>query len=148
MLVPFFGFINFSHLRTRASTRALTPTHPPTHTHAKLFRKRSKRCHPGGCWVPGWTLQHIHLDLPGAQHRNYAFSSEAKVGEGFPLQLLCPQCRSPVGIGMPPPLSSPAAASLSTLPCEDKTFLLARSYSLKFALKSGKFDSVPYLSAR
>lgn len=130
MLVPFFGFSNFSHLRPRASTRALTPTHPPTHTHAKLFPQEKQTLPPGQpLCVPRRTLRHIHLGLPGAEHRSYAFSSKAKLGEGFPLRVLCPQCRSPVGIRVPPPLSSLAAAGLSTLPRGEKTFRLARSQS-------------------
>lgn len=71
MLIQFFVFINFSHLRARGNTLTLS------HTRTGRQNFSAREANAATC-MARWPLQHVHVYLPGAEHRDYASTSKAK----------------------------------------------------------------------
>ena len=151
MLILFFVFINFSHLRTRANTRALTHTYTRTHTHTKLFSKRSKRCDLGSCCMARWTLQHIHIYVPGAESIVTTLSLAKQRLYKVSLSSSCtPSAADSQAFKRHRLWALWQRTAWTYFPAKIKLSYLQGQILclLKFALKSRKFDSIPYLSAR
>lgn len=150
MLILFFVFINFSHLRTRANTFSLSPSLSYVHTH-KTFQQEKQMLWPGqlSMAIDGpynmptfiCSVQSIATMLSLAKQRLYkiSFLSSWTPSAADPQAFRCHHLWAlwqPIA-----PTYFPAKVKLSYL--QGQILCL-----LKFALKSRKFDSVPYLSAR
>ena len=153
MLILFFVFINFSHLRTRANTRALSLTHTHTHarTHTQNFsaREANAATWAAAVWLDGpynistftCPVQSIATTLSLAKQRLYKVSlsssctPSAADSQAFKRHRLWALWQRTAWTYFP------AKIKLSYL--QGQILCL-----LKFALKSRKFDSIPYLSAR